>query len=92
MKRAEHQNDSFYRENHAIHKEAHDDDSNHHHGHSHLQGKEMPRSVTSVAWMVIMGDGLHNFSDGMAIGELERNKYRSLRKIHIMNELLLDRD
>uniref|UniRef100_A0A5K3EHM3 Zinc transporter ZIP10 n=1 Tax=Mesocestoides corti TaxID=53468 RepID=A0A5K3EHM3_MESCO len=34
------------------------------HGHSH----NLPRSMASVAWMVIMGDGLHNFTDGMAIG------------------------
>ena len=25
-------------------------------------------SITSVAWMVVLGDGLHNFTDGMAIG------------------------
>lgn len=25
--------------------------------------------MASVAWMVIMGDGLHNFTDGMAIGK-----------------------
>ena len=25
-------------------------------------------NVSSVAWMVIMGDGIHNFTDGMAIG------------------------
>ncbi|ELT90758.1 hypothetical protein CAPTEDRAFT_18141 [Capitella teleta] len=34
------------------------------HGHSH----EVPGDVSSVAWMVIMGDGLHNFTDGLAIG------------------------
>ena len=34
----------------------------HHHSH------EVPGSVASVAWMVIVGDGLHNFSDGLAIG------------------------
>ncbi|CAH8628780.1 unnamed protein product [Dicrocoelium dendriticum] len=37
----------------------------HGHGHSH----KVPGSVASVAWMVILGDGLHNFTDGMAIGE-----------------------
>lgn len=40
-----------------------------HHGHSH--DGPLPQSVSSVAWMVIMGDGLHNFSDGMAIGEYQ---------------------
>ncbi|XP_076322692.1 zinc transporter ZIP6-like isoform X2 [Tachypleus tridentatus] len=34
------------------------------HGHSH----EVPTSVSAVAWMVIMGDGFHNFCDGLAIG------------------------
>lgn len=41
-----------------------------HHGHSHAHGHvhAPPSSLSSVAWMVIMGDGLHNFTDGMAIG------------------------
>lgn len=41
-----------------------------HHGHSHAHGHvhAAPKTMSSVAWMVIMGDGLHNFTDGMAIG------------------------
>ncbi|KAG8228843.1 hypothetical protein J437_LFUL008339 [Ladona fulva] len=41
-----------------------------HHGHSHTHGHvhSAPESISSVAWMVIMGDGLHNLTDGMAIG------------------------
>lgn len=41
-----------------------------HHGHSHKHGHvhSAPQDYSSVAWMVIMGDGLHNFTDGMAIG------------------------
>lgn len=41
-----------------------------HHGHSHKHGHvhSAPQNFSSVAWMVIMGDGLHNFTDGMAIG------------------------
>ncbi|CAH8554330.1 unnamed protein product [Schistosoma curassoni] len=42
--------------------------SDHGHGHSHGHSHEVPESVAAVAWMVIMGDGLHNFTDGMAIG------------------------
>ena len=34
------------------------------HNHSH----EVPQSVAAVAWMVIVGDGFHNFADGLAIG------------------------
>ncbi|PAA52953.1 hypothetical protein BOX15_Mlig028476g1 [Macrostomum lignano] len=37
-------------------------------GHGHSHGGEIPRSLASVAWMVILGDGLHNFTDGLAIG------------------------
>ena len=43
------------------------------HGHSHHGGK-VPGTVAAVAWMVIMGDGLHNFSDGLAIGKFD-NQY-----------------
>ncbi|KMQ88794.1 zinc transporter foi [Lasius niger] len=41
-----------------------------HHGHSHSHGHvhSAPESMSSVAWMVVLGDGLHNFTDGMAIG------------------------
>ncbi|XP_051174555.1 zinc transporter foi-like [Leptopilina boulardi] len=43
---------------------------NKHHGHTHSHGHvhSAPESMSSVAWMVVMGDGLHNFTDGMAIG------------------------
>lgn len=30
--------------------------------------KTSAMSITSVAWMVMVGDGFHNFSDGMAVG------------------------
>ncbi|CAF0912329.1 unnamed protein product [Brachionus calyciflorus] len=36
------------------------------HGHSH--GLENLNSVAPVAWMIIFGDGLHNFIDGLSIG------------------------
>ncbi|KAL5292744.1 SLC39A6 family protein [Megaselia abdita] len=41
-----------------------------HHGHSHKHGHvhSPPGSLSAVAWMIILGDGLHNFTDGMAIG------------------------
>ncbi|XP_052254248.1 zinc transporter ZIP10-like isoform X3 [Dreissena polymorpha] len=41
----------------------------HSHGHGHSHGSDgIPTSVTAVAMMVIMGDGVHNFCDGLAIG------------------------
>ena len=30
--------------------------------------KTSDMSITSVAWMVMVGDGFHNFSDGLAVG------------------------
>lgn len=37
--------------------------------HSHHHGKHQHKDAAgSVAWMVIMGDGLHNLTDGLAIG------------------------
>lgn len=38
-------------------------DSSHHHRHHHHSGK-----VARVAWMIIFGDGIHNFIDGISIG------------------------
>ncbi|XP_075912619.1 uncharacterized protein LOC116938715 isoform X2 [Petromyzon marinus] len=46
----------------------------HHHSHGHCTGEEeavedvRDAGVSSIAWMVILGDGVHNFSDGLAIG------------------------
>ncbi|NXV47771.1 S39AA protein, partial [Uria aalge] len=41
--------------------------SHHSHGHCH-SGKDLKDTgIANIAWMVIMGDGIHNFSDGLAI-------------------------
>uniref|UniRef100_A0A8D0C7Z1 Solute carrier family 39 member 5 n=1 Tax=Salvator merianae TaxID=96440 RepID=A0A8D0C7Z1_SALMN len=39
-----------------------------HHGHSHGPGGNLHVGIADVAWMVILGDGIHNFTDGVAIG------------------------
>lgn len=41
-----------------------------HHGHSHSHGHihARPDGVASLAWLVLAGDGMHNLSDGLAIG------------------------
>ena len=38
-----------------------------HHDHHKMHEKEI-NDVKLIAWMVLMGDGLHNFADGLAIG------------------------
>lgn len=46
-----------------------DEDHKHRsHGHSHGPVGTKSDSLSSIVWMVILGDGLHNFTDGMAIG------------------------
>ncbi|KXJ08254.1 zinc transporter ZIP14 [Exaiptasia diaphana] len=41
----------------------------HHHGHHHHEKSiDKNTSVATVAWMVIVGDGFHNLSDGLAVG------------------------
>ena len=39
-----------------------------HHGHSH--GPALPPSpaAADLVWMVVLGDGIHNLTDGLAIG------------------------
>uniref|UniRef100_A0A8C1SZW9 Solute carrier family 39 member 5 n=1 Tax=Cyprinus carpio TaxID=7962 RepID=A0A8C1SZW9_CYPCA len=38
------------------------------HGHSHGQTGSEKMGIRSMAWMVVMGDGIHNLTDGLAIG------------------------
>ncbi|KAL1020706.1 hypothetical protein UPYG_G00003580 [Umbra pygmaea] len=42
--------------------------SEHGHGHSHGPPSQGPAGVGSLVWMVVMGDGIHNLTDGLAIG------------------------
>lgn len=50
-----------------------------HHGHSHAHSHihSAPESISSVAWMVIFGDGIHNLADGLAIGAAFSESYMS---------------
>ena len=43
-------------------------------GHAHVVTKEGPK-WRSVAWMVLMGDAIHNFLDGVAIGVAFTDKF-----------------
>lgn len=49
---------------HQRHKHSH-----HSHGPCHSGSDLKETGIANIAWMVIMGDGIHNFSDGLAIGE-----------------------
>lgn len=67
------QADSMHHHHHDYHHILHHHHSQNHHPHSHSHSYSEQHfqhaGVATLAWMVIMGDGLHNFSDGLAIGE-----------------------
>ena len=69
----EHRRHDHQHERSAPHAQGHDRGQGHSEGqgqgqgHSHGQGA-VPGTVSAVAWMVIFGDGIHNLSDGLAIG------------------------
>ncbi|KAM8838864.1 zinc transporter ZIP6 isoform 1-T1 [Synchiropus picturatus] len=64
--------DSEHHHHHNYHHILHHHHSQNHHPHSHAhpysQQHFQEAGVATLVWMVIMGDGLHNFSDGLAIG------------------------
>ncbi|XP_027875996.1 zinc transporter ZIP6 isoform X2 [Xiphophorus couchianus] len=66
------QADSMHHHHHDYHHILHHHHSQNHHPHSHAHSYSeehfQQAGVATLAWMVIMGDGLHNFSDGLAIG------------------------
>ncbi|XP_052521208.1 zinc transporter ZIP5 [Tympanuchus pallidicinctus] len=39
-----------------------------HHGHSHGPALPPNPAAADLAWMVVLGDGIHNLTDGLAIG------------------------
>lgn len=38
------------------------------HGHGHSHDHSVPRTLSALVWRVVVGDGIHNFSDGIAVG------------------------
>ncbi|KAM4880921.1 zinc transporter ZIP5 [Sylvia borin] len=48
------------------HGDTHGDTLGHSHGHSH--GHSRGPAAADMVWMVVLGDGVHNLSDGLAIG------------------------
>ncbi|XP_019900954.2 zinc transporter ZIP6 isoform X1 [Esox lucius] len=64
--------DNLHHHHHEYHHILHHHHSQNHHPHSHSHSYSeqhfQEAGVATLAWMVIMGDGLHNFSDGLAIG------------------------
>lgn len=71
------QSDEQHHHHHDYHHILHHHHSQNHHPHTHTHRHTQSYSlqhfqqagVATLAWMVIMGDGLHNFSDGLAIGK-----------------------
>ncbi|XP_051867076.1 zinc transporter ZIP10 isoform X3 [Pristis pectinata] len=55
-------------ESKTMSKKHHSNSAHHSHGHCHSNKEMQDAGIANIAWMVIMGDGMHNFSDGLAIG------------------------
>lgn len=71
------QSDDLLHHHHDYHHILHHHHHQNHHPHSHSQRYSREElkdaGIATLAWMVIMGDGLHNFSDGLAIGKILNN-------------------
>lgn len=37
-------------------------------GHGHSHDHPVPQALGALVWRVVIGDGIHNFSDGIAVG------------------------
>ncbi|XP_078057400.1 zinc transporter ZIP10-like [Mustelus asterias] len=57
------------RERHPVEESySHSHSHSHSHAHSHAVEDVKNAGIADIAWMVIVGDGMHNFTDGLAIG------------------------
>ncbi|XP_014002240.2 zinc transporter ZIP10 [Salmo salar] len=52
----------------ALQSETQSSEHGHGHGHSHGPPSKEEAGMGSLVWMVVMGDGIHNLTDGLAIG------------------------
>ncbi|XP_038863333.1 zinc transporter ZIP5 [Salvelinus namaycush] len=52
----------------ALQSETQSSEHGHGHGHSHGPSSKEEAGIGSLVWMVVMGDGIHNLTDGLAIG------------------------
>ncbi|NXV58885.1 S39AA protein, partial [Molothrus ater] len=63
------------------------------HGHSHGPALPPGPGAADIVWMVVLGDGVHNLSDGLAIGDLAvllraGTAPRSLLLLNLLSALL----
>eukprot|EP00794_Sanderia_malayensis_P003243 gene3243-3724_t len=55
--------------------EDHSHNHGHSHGHSHDVAAKKGNKLKSIVWMVLIGDSIHNFLDGIAIGVAFTDKF-----------------
>ncbi|XP_062578243.1 zinc transporter ZIP10-like isoform X2 [Saccostrea cucullata] len=63
----ENETSHLHEHKHSIEHE-HSHEYEHPKGHGHSHDHPVPRSMGGLVWRVIIGDGIHNFSDGIAVG------------------------
>ncbi|XP_061166818.1 zinc transporter ZIP6-like [Saccostrea echinata] len=59
---------SHLHEHKHSHEQEHSHEYEHSKGHGHSHDQPVPQDMGGLVWRVIIGDGIHNFSDGIAVG------------------------